>query len=72
MLLIVALWVIPSCKKEDNSSHQKVRVAMGAQGITFDDGASFQSCKTALEKANRTRVYIWPPGMIMNHRYPIA
>jgi basic membrane protein A len=50
-LLIGALWFLTSCKKKENQPQQKIRVAMLAQGITFDDLAFLQSCKTGLEKA---------------------
>ncbi|MEI7980229.1 MAG: BMP family ABC transporter substrate-binding protein [Bacteroidota bacterium] len=50
-LLLGILWFLTSCKKEEDNPQQNTRVAMLAQGITFDDLAFLQSCKTGLEKA---------------------
>ncbi|MCK9205056.1 MAG: BMP family ABC transporter substrate-binding protein [Bacteroidales bacterium] len=52
LFLIGTLLIITSCnKKEDDQPGQPIRVAMLAQGTTFDDLAFLQSCKTGLEKA---------------------
>jgi basic membrane protein A len=51
--LIATLWVITSCKKEDNLPTQTVSVAILAQGTTFDDLSFLQSCKTGLERAKK-------------------
>jgi len=51
--LIATLWVITSCKKEDNLPTQTVSVAILAQGTTFDDLAFLQNSKTGLERAKK-------------------
>jgi basic membrane protein A len=51
VLLIVVLLFSASCEKDVNSSNGEIRVAMLANGLTFDDMAFLQSCKTGLEQA---------------------
>ena len=50
-LIIGTLWFITACSKEENTPQRTNRIAMLAQGITFDDLSFLQSCKTGLEKA---------------------
>ena len=51
MLLVCVLLFTVSCDKVVNSSQKKIHVAMLAEGITFDDMAFLESCKTGLEQA---------------------
>jgi len=51
VLLVFVLLFTISCDKEVNSPQKKIRVAMLVEGITFDDMAFLQSCKTGLEQA---------------------
>jgi len=50
LILFPLLITVISCR-EDTVSRPAIRVAMLAQGITFDDLAFLQSCKTGLERA---------------------
>jgi len=52
LLLLVTMWVMTSCKKE-NKPNQVIHAAMLAQGITFNDLAFLQSCKAGLENAQK-------------------
>jgi basic membrane protein A len=52
-LLAGILWIITSCKKEEDQPLQTTRVAMLAQGTTFEDLSFLQSCKTGLERARK-------------------
>jgi len=52
LIIIIALVITISCKKEDEKApDQKLKVAMLAQGFTFDDLSFLQSCKTGMEQA---------------------
>lgn len=51
LLLPAILLFNTSCNKNVNSPQQATWVAMLAEGITFDDLAFLQSCKTGLEQA---------------------
>ena len=52
LLTILALIVIAACKKKDeNIPEQIYKVAMLAEGNTFDDLSFLQSCKEGMEKA---------------------
>ena len=52
LIFFVAAIVYYSCKKEDNKNpEQKIKVAVLAEGFTFDDLSFLQSCKTGIEKA---------------------
>ena len=50
MFTVIALIVVTSCNKKDNPE-QTYKVAMLAQGNTFDDLSFLQSCKEGMERA---------------------
>ena len=51
-LTMIALVAIISCNKNDDDPPEKnKKVAMLAQGFTFDDMSFLQSCKTGMEQA---------------------
>lgn len=51
LIFIFILLFIVSCNRFVDSIHHKAKVAMLAEGITFDDMAFLQSCKAGLEQA---------------------
>jgi len=51
LLLLPVMCFMASCSNDITSSENKIRVAILAQGITFDDRAFLQSCKAGIERA---------------------
>ncbi len=52
LLTIVSLFVISACNnKDDDNPKQEYKVAMLAEGNTFDDLSFLQSCKEGMERA---------------------
>ncbi len=52
LLSFVGIFIFYSCKKDDKEiPEQGYRVAMLAEGFTFDDLSFLQSCKTGMEQA---------------------
>jgi len=50
-LFLFALTLVTACKKDDDPQVYKFKVAMLAEGNTFDDLSFLQNCKQGLEKA---------------------